>query len=909
MGSQLSPTSSTDIKNSAIVANYLTSAVRSGESSSTASLDPHFQPPTPQPMTYSGPDPHGKRHPIGIADLRAHTAATQAYGSLHRPPYGTYNGQRYYDSSLGSSEAPGGTHTQSRARQMSTSKSAIPESTTYVPSATGISHVQHTRSNSYQDMRVPNLPPPGAADGTTSTHAVNPPVTTTIPDGVGTMEPISGIIDASIAELESMAAYALPIFGGETLNRSPFAMGDDFTSWLFNENTGTTSSIAYSMPGMVSGFSDPISAQFQNQYYPSDAAFDGYIANVLQHQQMPQQQQQQHPMSVTSILDSGPPQSVISEDKRNELIYLMQSRFNEADHTAVKKRKETFFEGNMDADNHILGTQMIQAYIASYWRHFDEQAPILHKPTFTADKTPNLLLLIVIAIGAVTLDKDHGTVTTDAAAELSHFIAWHLRWEIFQDVDFRPPAKLWVFQTLLLLELYEKLYSTRALHERAHIHHDTTLTLMRRGSSLLGRSAFESPPSAREDRYARSMTGSRANSASEPGAGEESWNHWIKAEATRRVAFAAFTLDSTHATMFGHSAKMVAHEMRLPLPCDEALWSATSAAEVARVQSSLHSNGVRSITFLDALKKTLNGQKVRTNPFGRTVIMAGLLSVSWHMNQRDLQASSLGVVQTAEGRGKWRTALLRAFDYWKRDFDEAASHSSSPSLNCSPSYRQQYHTKGGAFYEARSVLHHLAHMASHVDIVDCQIFAGAGRLLGRSITPRDYSTAREKMTQHWATKSSARDATFYALKFLSDVLMPDNPWRSNIGSPMGQDLEYAARDDVMLSRPWVLYYAALVVWCYGYAHDGPITPSPPELHTPAQQRQDMYIFLHRFGAVRTPDHLNQLCDRNRCMGLLMVLRDMFMQTRWELLQEAATLLGSCIEKLKGTTSGNAVVAP
>jgi hypothetical protein len=44
---------------------------------------------------------------------------------------------------------------------------------------------------------------------------------------------------------------------------------------------------------------------------------------------------------------------------------------------------------------------------------------------------------------------------------------------------------------------------------------------------------------------------------------------------------------------------MVAHEMRLPLPCDEGLWSATSAAEVARVQSSLQTNGIKPTMFLD----------------------------------------------------------------------------------------------------------------------------------------------------------------------------------------------------------------------------------------------------------------------------------------------------------------------
>jgi hypothetical protein len=38
-----------------------------------------------------------------------------------------------------------------------------------------------------------------------------------------------------------------------------------------------------------------------------------------------------------------------------------------------------------------------------------------------------------------------------------------------------------------------------------------------------------------------------------------------------------------------------------------------------------------------------------------------------------------------------------------------------------------------------------------------------------SITARDYSAAREK-TEKWATKASARDATFYALKFTWDPI-------------------------------------------------------------------------------------------------------------------------------------------
>jgi hypothetical protein len=479
---------------------------------------------------------------------------------------------------------------------------------------------------------------------------------------------------------------------------------------------------------------------------------------------------------------------------------------------------------------------------------------------------------------------------TEKAAQFANFLGWHLRWEIFMDADFRPPATLWVFQTLLLLEVYEKMYSTRTLHERGHIHHDTTLTLMRRGSSMVGKFAFDTPGSNREDRYPQSSNGS------DSGLGEDSWSHWVKTEATRRVAFAAFVLDSIHATMFGHSAKMVAHEMRLPLPCDEALWSATSAAEVARMQASLKSNGVKTIMFLDGLKKTLIGQKVRTSSFGRTVLMAGLLSVSWHMNQRDLQVSSLGVAQALGGRDKWKSALLRSYDHWKRDFDDALSEHGSRSY--SGAFRPQYPVDVDDVFESRSVLHHLAHMASHVDIVDCQIFAGAGRLLGRSITPRDYSTAKEKMVERWAPKPSARDATFYALKFLTQVMLPSNEGALGAGGHPGfHGIGYSAREDFLLNRSWVVYFAALIVWSYGLALEGPLR-TVPELRTTSDQTRDMQRFLNTVGAVQDPNDLESMTGRNRCLGLLLVLKDSFLQTRWELLHEAGTLLESCAQKLR-----------
>jgi hypothetical protein len=344
--------------------------------------------------------------------------------------------------------------------------------------------------------------------------------------------------------MDMTAAYAYPIFGGDEYNRSPNAMGEDFTTWLFNGNQSTA--LGYpSTTTLIPGFNDNIGMPFPGPYYPLESSSTTMYPNGPP---------PQHTMSVTSIVDSsGTIHYAMSEEKRQELLDLIHAQFNERPHDAVKKRKNAVFEGDANTEHHILSLRMMHTYVGSYWYHQHAQLPILHKPTFTADKTPNLLLLMVIAIGAATLDKAYGTNLTDSAAEFANFVVWHVRWEIVRDADFRPPAKLWIFQTLLLIEVYEKMYSTRALHERAHIHHDSTLTLMRRGSSLTGRPAFESPPSVRDDKTARS---SGSNSTADTPGSEETWVRWITNEATRRAAFAAFVIDSIHATMFGHSVRL-----------------------------------------------------------------------------------------------------------------------------------------------------------------------------------------------------------------------------------------------------------------------------------------------------------------------------------------------------------------
>jgi ribosomal protein S9 len=674
--------------------------------------------------------------------------------------------------------------------------------------------------------------------------------------------------------LDQMSIQAtVPVFGTDGLsNKSPYAIPDDFVVFLFNP-PGSDLQRMDSMVQYQSGYDD-YQARYGAPYFPNDGLPPNYYASASH-----------EIMAVNNLLDQNTPEATISEEKSQEIYDFIKERFQERNRPPVEKRRDCVLEGDRADPDHFLSKRMMQAYIGAYWLHFSDQVPILHKPTFSPDKTPTLLLIAMMAIGAACLDRGKETAHVRAGALVSNFLAWSLRFEVFMDDNFAPPSKLWIFQALILLELYEKMFTTREMHERAHIHHATTITLMRRGRSLIGKSALESPPNPRSE---SSATGSNMGNSTTP---DDWWNSWIANESTRRTAFAAFVVDSLHGTMFGHSTVMVAHEMRLPLPCDDSLWNATSAGDVVRLETKIATDNLKPVSFLEGLKCTLNNQEVHTNSFGRTVLMAGLLSVAWHMHQRDLQINVLGSgVLAAGGRDSWRSAITRAFDHWKMDYDKALRRA-EPTRD---PYRlnETRRTDDKQVFESRIVLLHLAHMATHADIVECQMFARAKRLLGRAISQPDLQNVQKRMRGTWAPSPRGRNAAFYALKYLFTVLMPEGTG----GAPQpGYELNmpYSARDDLLLNRPWVLYYAALVLWSYGHALEGP-SPDAPLPSTQQEMVADMRQYLLQYATASSPDDLMHKGGISKNSAVLMVLRETFKLTRWELLHEAANLLNNCI---------------
>ena len=736
---------------------------------------------------------------------------------------------------------------------------------------------------------LPSLPPFGFPHAYGSSSRSN---SITSPSGFGSADqhPMPNSHAGSVSDFNAIdqmtAGYAMPVFGNIGFNRSPpNFMDDGFLSSLFDTNV--MEAVKLSPPGP-----EPVhNPQVWNMPLPK---LEPDLIPI--EQSLPAGKPWNSPPS-TNGLDINIRESQLSEKKRHRLADLV-GNWSEIEQNSGRRMKVDILMGDSSDPHHVMSLHMLKTYLSSYWVHLHHQMPILHQPTYNPETCPDLLLLTMMCLGATCLERTHSFEITKNSAELAFFMAYHIRWEVFKDAEFRPTAKLWTFQTMLLLELYEKMFSTVPLHERAHIHHATTLTVMRRGSSLIGRSATDSPQSGNDPTRTPPGPDGSINTSGQ-NTPDAFWNRWITAEATRRVAFAALIIDSTHATLFGHTAVMSPHDLRLPLPCDEALWSATTSAEVQRVEASLAANGFKPTSFLDGLKRTLNGQKVRTNTFGRVILMAGLLNVSWHMNQRDLQVSSLGASNMLGSQIKWRSPLTRAFDFWRRDFDDSLSKNEHWLQVCNPkpTDRNGVDSRDNVF-ESRTCLHSLAHMAMHVDIIDCQVFAGSDRVLGRVVTDSDRTAVQRRMRDQWAPSARARDATFYALRFLCEVLIPEEELSAKRPHPHEPPtFKYSARDDTLLNRPWVLFFALLIVWSYGYALDGPIRPSNYTLTTRELQIFDMQRYLIRMGGVQSPDDLEKLKDRNSCLGLLLLLRESFKQPRWELLHDANDVLGSCIDLL------------
>ncbi|TPX08248.1 uncharacterized protein E0L32_001856 [Thyridium curvatum] len=646
---------------------------------------------------------------------------------------------------------------------------------------------------------------------------------------------------------------------------------DNFAMWLFDPQPSYEFSVAH-LPFLEGGLESPFNSNIHHDY-----------------ESLTSRSQLETP---PRLVDTD---ELLTEFRRQEVLHFFQA------FRAKQPKCEPLITNLVQdggGDMPMLDLEMMRDCLREFWERVSHRLPVIHQPTFSCNRCPILLLLVMVALGATSLrSRDRSGKLSDYGA-FADVIITGARWEILTVEEASPPVALWVAQALLLLEFYEKLYSSRKLHERSHIYHSATLTLLRRGSPLIGRSGSESPPGE----FASGLVGDPS------AAGLDSrtwWVRWAETEAMHRAVFAAFSLDVIHAAMFGHASDMAPHEIRLPLPCDDNLWTASKPEDVRQLDANLRMYGVKPVSFLDGLKRALHGKEVKTHSFGRMIIMSGLLSVGWHFSHRETHLKWLDLTTPSnETRDNWRKVLLKAFDDWKGSYDAAQGMLESSAASAGQ--------RGGSNgpIEVAAVLYHLAHLSLHVDIVDAQVYSGARRLLGRKVSSRDYTNVVSRM-QGWAALSSTRHAVLHAFKLLYGVLVdPRKTDRrrhtSSTGAntlPSTEARIYSCYNEQDPHRPWILYYAALSIWSFVRALSAtvPYQQTQPQSSLPGVDRPNSYRRVVNYLAnVATMSELSEPVAINLADGLpelLDYLQVIFSESQFELLKEAHNRLKVCREML------------
>lgn len=187
------------------------------------------------------------------------------------------------------------------------------------------------------------------------------------------------------------------------------------------------------------------------------------------------------------------------------------------------------------------------------------------------------------------------------------------------------------------------------------------------------------------------------------------------------------------------------------------------------------------------------------NTLARIVILHGLMSVSADLKRRDQTTLR---AETPERVGAWTRRMGRSYDLWKVDFD-ADCLAMKLNFGQHPGEDVAGSRRGGEVFTglkmAACALYRAAWLALQVEILDLQVAAGAGRILGRTVTEGDRERSRRGLKK-WLLGGGegALGAARQAAKLLEEAVLSLHDWEQTDA----------------FHFPWCLYLATLTCWAF-----------------------------------------------------------------------------------------------
>lgn len=187
-------------------------------------------------------------------------------------------------------------------------------------------------------------------------------------------------------------------------------------------------------------------------------------------------------------------------------------------------------------------------------------------------------------------------------------------------------------------------------------------------------------------------------------------------------------------------------------------------------------------------------------------------------------------------------------------------------------------------------LHHAAQIAINVDILDLQIYAGAGHILGRPVLDADRSRSRRRIEKWIAPPAiGAAYAASHAAFLIRDGITKLHSWDA------GDVFHY----------PWCLYLATLTCWGFqtaiknsiGHNFDGSMAgmQGSSEDDADLDSRAEMNALVGAMTRSK-PDELWKVAGKYRAEDLPRVIAKQLGSVRWAVVQEGMLVLRGLIER-------------
>ncbi|ODQ60760.1 hypothetical protein WICANDRAFT_20299, partial [Wickerhamomyces anomalus NRRL Y-366-8] len=519
-----------------------------------------------------------------------------------------------------------------------------------------------------------------------------------------------------------------------------------------------------------------------------------------------------------------------------------------------------------------------------YWTTFHIQYPIIHKPSFNTLTAPPILILAMVLMGAA-LSNSIGNPFKDPLG-MAMEIGIPLRWLIFKH---RSPgaSEPWEIQSLLILEVFEKHYSSRDLHERSSVHYAAKIEMMKRSTVLGG------------DPYA---TESKSHTELNETDQYVLWNKWIHAESMKRCALMAFCFDLNSLITSGHQASLYVNKLRLGLPCDDCLWE----ADIDTLKNlELPKNPEMVLT---ALKKLLKGEKVQTNSFGKKVMLFAVVSLMVQFELRDETMAMITDESTSDIlKDVWRDKLSYALDSWKYNVNEGSCCDVSTLL---VDLRVRKADSGTVYFDLNDTKckypsYHMAQIRLRIVNHDMLILAGLPLRMSVKVDDKDYKNVEMRLRK-WAKSLDGRVSVVHAYLCVIECLL-------NFQDGV---IDYRPDKDPVHERAHIINASVMIIWCYNFLERGPESDKFNE--GLEEYNEDAFDYLVRIkeeldrnlvldrGAFeyhmsirKCAANLSSIDNLNNLASFFNIVSSLYTQCFWELGVEYSRLHHHCKERFMG----------